>query len=131
MADCSKGPVSTMPGSTHTLPEGATCDTHEERPAFKRVQGETDSWGCEFVDMCQECYTSFVNRDRTEEQTGTCEWCHTHATDLRKRRDADEGMAGRLYDVCGACVKRDNERLQAELDDEPEFIYDDRDCEGY
>ena len=34
----------------------------------------------------------------------------------RPRRDYEEGMTGRVYDVCGACVKKQNERLAAEYD---------------
>lgn len=105
------GPCSTLPGSMHTLPAGSMCDDHEDRPAVRRIQGETDSFGAEYFDVCQECYDAFKNRDRTEDATGTCEWCKQSATDLRKRRDPDEGQAGPVYDVCGACVRRENERL--------------------
>jgi hypothetical protein len=80
--------------------------------------------GCEMTDMCQECLDAHRNRDRTEEQTGVCDWCKKHATDLRSHRDFEEGQAGRVYDVCGACVKKENDELEAEREDYP---YDDRD----
>ena len=121
MAYVSEGPVSTMPGASLNLPVEATCDHHPDRPAVKRIQGETDSFGCEAVDMCQECYDTFINRDRTEERTGRCDWCGQHATDLAKRRDYDEGMAGRLYDVCGPCRRKANEEASRELADMDDY----------
>jgi hypothetical protein len=95
----------------------ATCDDHPDRPAVKRVQGETDSFGAEYIDMCQECLDAFRNRDTTEEQTGSCDWCGGSATDLRSRRDWEEGSSGPVYRVCGACVTKENKRMAEELDD--------------
>ncbi len=115
----STGPVSSMPGSVHTTPDDAACITHEDRRATHRVQGETDSFGCEYHDLCQECYDAHkiarVAR-REQEAVGTCDWCANHALDLRNARDFDEGMAGRLYRVCGACMTRRTAEAQAELD---------------
>jgi hypothetical protein len=31
---------------------------------------------------------------------------------LRQRRDFEEGMCGRVYDVCGKCVIAENQRLK-------------------
>lgn len=127
MADVT-GPISTLPGHTADAPQGQMCDDHPDRPAYRRVQGETDSFGSEQYDMCVECY----DRHRTEmaalrekERTGMCDWCKTHATDLRNRRDLNEGMCGPVYRVCGACIRLENEELQAELDgDYDDYDYD-------
>ncbi len=116
MAYVSNGPVSTMPGNGLTLPEGTTCDRHEDRPAVKRIQGETDSFGCEAVDMCQECYDAWRNRDKTAETTGRCDRCGQHKTTLAKRRDYDEGSCGPLYDVCLECRIEENKRAAEELE---------------
>lgn len=59
MADISSGRVMTRTGSHHKVPAGATCDDHPDRPAVHRVQGETDSFGCEYIDWCQECYDKY------------------------------------------------------------------------
>jgi hypothetical protein len=92
------------------------CDDHDDRPAVRRVQGETDSFGCEYILMCQECLDKFRAYQSSEEATtGCCDWCKSHATDLANRRDSDEGTAGPLYRVCGACRKKDNEHHAAEL----------------
>ena len=60
MADISSSRVSTRSGSHHKVPEGATCDDHPDRPATHRVQGETDSFGCEYIDWCQECHDKYL-----------------------------------------------------------------------
>lgn len=118
MADISKGPVDTLPYSRHLLPESTMCDLHPKRKAVARVQGETDSFGCEYNDVCKQCLKELRDYQvSAEARSGICEWCKEAATDLRDRRDCDEGMAGRVYRVCGACVKRDNDRIEEELRD--------------
>lgn len=118
MADVSRGPVSTLPGSGHELPSGAVCDDHPDRAAVARIQGETDSFGCEYADLCQECLDELrAYRNSPEARTGVCDWCRHEADDLRDARDYDEGMAGPLYRVCGACIRSRNEEARAELED--------------
>ena len=128
MADVT-GPISTLSGALHAVPEGMKCDDHPDRPAVARVQGETDSFGCEMHDMCQECLDQhrayLKSPEAAEHRKGTCEWCKGPADDLRDRRDFEEGTCGRVYRVCGACVKQQNEELEAEL--EANGYYDDYD----
>jgi hypothetical protein len=123
------GPISTLRGSGHAVPDGAMCDNHPDRPAIARIQGETDSFGCEMWDCCAECRDGMRAEMRSPEaRTGTCDWCKQPATDLRDRRDIDEGMYGRVYKVCGACVKADNEAIErenAEWEDRYDGYYDD------
>ena len=64
MADVT-GPISSLPGKRHELPKGAKCDEHPERDAVARVQGETDSMGCEMLDLCQECLDDLRAWERT------------------------------------------------------------------
>lgn len=119
------GPISTLPGAGHPLPEGVVCDNHPDRPAVARIQGETDSFGSELWDCCEECRDELrAYRNSPEARTGVCDWCLGEATDLRNRRDIDEGMSGRVYRVCGACVKRDNEAILAELADRDNDFWD-------
>ncbi len=118
------GPISSLPGASHAVPEGQACDTHPDRPATHRVQGETDSFGSELHDMCNECHERYKQdmADSAEARsTGKCEWCGTQSTDLRPRRDWEEGSSGRVYDVCGACVKAENDRLSAELAESDDY----------
>lgn len=119
MADVT-GPIRTLSGAMHEVPEGMVCDEHPDRPAVARVQGETDSFGCEMIDMCAECLAedrAFRNSPEAEEhRKGQCEWCKGEATDLRDARDYEEGLYGRVYRVCGGCIKRQNDELKAEAD---------------
>lgn len=119
MADVS-GPTSSLPGSVYAVPKGFMCDAHPDRPAVKRVQGETDSMGAEYIDMCQECYDEH-QKHRQQERHGQCDWCKRHATDLRPRRDFEEGMCGPVYQVCGTCIKAESERLAEEMDDDDDW----------
>lgn len=110
------GPISTLPGAHHDVPNGTMCDEHPDRPAVARVQGETDSFGSELNDLCQECLDADRAYSRSPEATtGTCDWCKQEAADLRDRRDHEEGLYGRVYQVCGACRKRDEDEARAEM----------------
>lgn len=109
------GPISSLPGAAHHLPPGKTCDQHPDRAAVARIQGETDSFGCELNDMCAECLAAYRAYARSEEaRSGRCDWCEAEAPDLRDTRDHEEGVSGRVYRVCGACRRRTDERLRAE-----------------
>lgn len=112
MADVT-GPISTLPGARYSAPAGVPCDRHPDRMAVCRIQGETDSMGSEMHDLCAECRDEIAQHER-EARIGKCDWCKEQATDLRHRRDFEEGTSGPVYEVCGACVKRENERLNAE-----------------
>ncbi|NTG73248.1 hypothetical protein G6M02_07880 [Agrobacterium rhizogenes] len=128
------GPISTLAGTSREPPEGQMCDDHPDRLAVARIQGETDSFGCEMDDLCQECIDARKAYRCSEEgiaeeiewRTGQCEWCKGQATDLRDARDYEEGMCGRVYRVCGACIKRVNDEATAELDAMDDY-YDPRD----
>lgn len=115
MADVT-GPIPSLPGSHHVIPEGATCDVHADRAAVKRIQGETDSFGCEMHDLCQECYDEY-KVEASNPTVGACDWCKSSNVELRYKRDYEEGMAGPVYQVCESCIKKDNARLAEELAD--------------
>ena len=113
----SSGPVSSMPGSNHELPPGSMCDDHPTVPAVRRIQGETDSFGCEYHMMCQACLDEHRKHlQAARDEPGCCDWCSELKTGLRPRRDYEEGMAGPVYRVCGDCIKKENEEAQEELD---------------
>lgn len=115
MADVT-GPISTLPGAAHAVPKGTMCDDHLDRPAVARIQGETDSMGSELNDMCQECLDEYRESERTRDRSGYCEWCKQQASYVAPMRDFEEGMSGRLYDVCNDCRKRVNDAAAAEMD---------------
>lgn len=124
MADVT-GPISTLPGTGHKVPPGTMCDYHPDVPAVRRVQGETDSFGCELNDYCQTCIDAQRTYAQSDEgkaamaahRCGHCDWCKQYATDLGSKRDWEEGSAGPVYRVCGACVDKETKRLAEELRD--------------
>lgn len=117
------GPISSLPGTSHSVPKGMECDYHPGVPAVARIQGETDSFGCEMEDICQQCLderrayrcSDAGKAEALAERTGVCDWCKEAATDLRNARDYDEGMYGPVYRVCGGCIKRQNDEINEEL----------------
>ncbi len=111
------GPVSSLPGSLHVCPQGQMCDSHPDRPAVRRMQGETDSMGCEMADMCQQC----LDEARAyQPEPGKCDWCPTVEV-LRPIRDYDEGMCGPVYHVCSKCRAKLNEAATEELADRDRY----------
>lgn len=118
MADVT-GPISSLPGAMRTPPEGTMCDDHPERLAYRRVQGETDSFGCEMHDLCEECVREMQNA--VVDTSGHCDWCKQHKPKLFKRRDSDEGMSGPVYDVCSDCTAAVIKRRQQEQEEDDAY----------
>ena len=114
MADVT-GPISTLPGAIHNIPDGTMCDEHPDRPAVRRVQGETDSFGSEMHDLCQECLDE-IKKYAKEARCGFCDWCKNEVADLRPKRDWDEGSHGPVYYVCGPCAKRYDDSMREDDD---------------
>lgn len=111
------GPISTLPGAGHRVPDGMECDYHPGVPATARIQGETDSMGCEMEDLCDPCAKARraqMSASRAEARCGKCDWCKKEATDLREARDYEEGMNGPVYRVCGSCIKCRDDRIAEE-----------------
>lgn len=104
------GPISSLPGSVHALADGAACDSHPDRPAVRRIQGETDSFGCEMMDLCAECLAE-IHRHAKRDRSGRCDWCKRGAADLRAKRDWEEGSHGPVYYVCGTCSAKHDKRV--------------------
>lgn len=111
------GPIGTLPGTGHCLPEGTMCDCHRDRPAVRRVQGPTDSFGSEMLDLCQECID-----ENNKPDVGRCDWCKKEDQVLQPARDYDEGQGGAVYDVCASCKDAQRKRLKREA--EREQYYD-------
>jgi len=121
MADVN-GPIATLAGTHYAVPDGAPCDTHVDRLATVRVQGETDSMGCEMNDMCSECYDEYSKAQKEAGTSGTCEWCHTEVEKLVDARDHEEGLYGRVYRVCKPCKDKQRNALYTTAFDD---MYDD------
>lgn len=121
MADVT-GQISTLPGTVRDPPHDSMCDHHPTKRATHRIQGETDSMGCEMHDLCDSCTAEFREAMRSPEaRTGRCDWCKQEATDLRAKRDWEEGMCGPVYRVCGPCVKKRSEEDRADAEYDAKF----------
>lgn len=107
------GPTNNLPGTLLHFPPGTVCDNHPERLAYRRVQGETDSFGFEAADLCQSCFEEYEALV-AEPIVGTCEICHTADVELHDQRDPAEGPAGRIYQMCMVCI----ESMRASNDDD-------------
>lgn len=108
------GPVRTLPGHRSAPPDGTECDDHPGVLAATRIQGETDSFGAEYLDLCTACVARL---SREQAAPGYCDWCKAQVLDLRPRRDPDEGSCGRVYQVCQPCRRAQTLREIAECDD--------------
>lgn len=116
------GPTSSMPGSSHD-PNGTMCDNHADRQAVSRIQGETDSFGAEFEDLCAECLAK-LRAEKTaglHDDIGSCDWCKDKGLKLFPTRDFEEGLAGPVYRVCQPCKSRHNAALAQEWDDSSDW----------
>lgn len=112
MADVT-GPVTTLPGSRRKVPPGTICDSCDE-PAITRIQGETDSFGAEFADVCQVHLDELLGAE--SDTSGKCDWCGNEVESRSPRRDSDEGMHGPVYFVCAPCADQDHEALAREAE---------------
>ena len=117
------GPNRYLPGNILGIPAGAMCDDHPNVPAVARVVGPTDSFGSELLDLCQTCLDEMKNAGP---RIGTCDWCKTKNVELRDKRDYEEGMCGRVYEICSDCNDRYNARIAEEYDSR-EYISEDYD----
>lgn len=80
-----------------------------------RVQGETDSMGCELHDLCGLCAEEFFRGVELRRATPQeCDWCK-EVRPLAPVRDYDEGLGGPVYEVCDPCRVKQQKALEEEL----------------
>lgn len=97
----SQGPVRTLPGSLHPFPEGTVCDVHQDCLAYVRIQGYTDSFGCEYHCLCSDCFSQLL--DEVQQNADSCDSCGK-VMPLYPERNPDESGAGRrVYWHCSNC----------------------------
>lgn len=100
------GPISSLPGTLLKLPENQTCDDHPDRLAVVRVQAETDSFGYEAIDWCDECFNKYKSEKENPEFNISCDHCHAVDVKTTPTRDPDEGSCGPVYHLCDGCLKK-------------------------
>ena len=100
------GPNSYLPGQELKVPEGMMCDEHQDRPATHRIVGETDSFGSELIDWCDECHAKYKKGDDEGSGITSCDHCHCTNIKTTATRDPDEGRCGPVYYLCDDCLQR-------------------------
>ncbi len=97
--------MSELPGRHCTVAPDSTCDEHTDRVAVKCIQGETDSFGAEYIYMCAECYAIYAAEVAAvdPDAVGHCSWGNHSGQGIRPMRDHDEGSSGPVYYACRAC----------------------------
>lgn len=86
---------------------GKLFSDYESLPSGKRVRPQCQG----FWDHIWKPLVAQLIADIAKSRCGKCDWCKEEATDLRPRRDYDEGLYGPVYEVCGECVRKDNEEI--------------------
>ena len=117
--------MANLPGSIYKPPLGLMCDEHPDQPATMTLQGETDSFGAEYHNLCAECEAKHRSTPR-ELDPGECAWCKEQVLDRKPTRDHDEGSNGPVYLVCAWCRahQEDVARLEFEKEKDPYSYYD-------
>ena len=105
------GPVRTLPGTVTKSPADTECDSCTTL-ALSRIQGETDSFGAEYSDACQNHYDKYLDAIKDLDTTGTCDWCKNHNVPVKDHRDFEEGSCGRIYQVCDTCIAKEKVRIE-------------------
>lgn len=86
-------------------------------PADVRVQGETDSFGAEYHDLCFACQKAAEEAQREfDREHGSCDTCGAKGP-TGPYRDPDEGSCGPVYYDCNACATKRSKRWAEELVD--------------
>lgn len=96
------GPNRYLPGQQLKAVPGVMCDEHPDRVSVARIVGETDSWGSELMDVCQECLDE-INKEKETRISDHCEIHNGRGTNVTFFRDPEEGFYGRVYTACEAC----------------------------
>lgn len=108
------GPNSYLPGKLLNPKPNTPCDEHTDRPSVKTVVGETDSFGSELIDMCQECFDRYQKEcEEIAQSPKNCDWCKTLDV-CQPMRDIDEGSSGPVYYVCKGCRQSYYKKLDEE-----------------
>lgn len=105
------GPTKFLPGTRHETEEGAICDDCGA-PATITIQGDTDSFGAEYMEFCEDCHERWEEESKEKTDTsGHCEWCDQMSNSRTLARDPTEGEYGPLYYICIGCLASAKEDL--------------------
>jgi hypothetical protein len=128
MAEVSNGRIDGLPGRSRRemIDDADMCSKHPKRKSVFCIQGETDSFGAEFVHMCLRCKGRHLawKRENPDGPLGMCESCHAMDVPVLPWRDPEEGQAGPVYYQCAGCRTarhaREREYIEQDMRDHPE-----------
>lgn len=96
-----------LPGAEITPKGNEKCDKHPDRESIITIVTETDSFGSETVEKCEECYKEYQYRKANPEPDDfyECEGAGCDVCDetVKPHRDPEEGMSGPVYYWCSSC----------------------------
>lgn len=117
-----------LPGQSVSVEDdewGTKCNWHPEVVATHRICSESDSFGSEYANFCNDCWEerqlAIKAKEQDPEQWDSCRKCGENVPRLSSYRDPDEGMHGPVYEACPDCVSKFWKRYQEEcelLDDD-------------
>ena len=104
---------------------GTKCYTHHDVDATHRICSESDSFGSEYVNLCEQCWDAHLaHKEKVKSDESLWETCKCGNREPRmiSYRDYEEGMHGSVYEHCSKCHAKMNARIAEE-----EAYYDDDD----
>lgn len=109
-----------LPGQSFSVKDdewGTKCYTHHEVEATHRICTESDSFGSEFMNLCDECWNAHLaHKEKVKNDESLWETCKCGNREPRmiQYRDYEEGMHGPVYEHCSKCHERMNARIAEE-----------------
>lgn len=108
-----------LPGvvSKLTSEESEVCEYQDcKQNAAWKIQGETDSMGCEYNHYCEEHFAKIRNEPVSDELE-TCDGCGQMSF-LKPTRDWEEGNNGPVYYWCANCREQNAESFRNSFTDD-------------
>lgn len=92
-------------------------DCEQPTPATKKMAGEVDSFGVEWIYLCDACLAKEKESMANNPVEDNCDHCGCEAK-LRPYRDPDEGSHGPQYFICQPCYQKSMDYHTQDLEDD-------------
>lgn len=77
---------------------------------------EMDSMGADWLPLCEVHVVQFkADVEAGGPTIAACEWCRTTEVEVFPFRDWEDGGNGPVYEVCNACIRKNNDAAHEEL----------------
>lgn len=109
------------------------CEGHDDdgcpNKAASKMAGEVDSFGVEWIYLCDDCMKTAKEEIANDDSEDACDRCHKTAK-LRPYRDLDEGNNGPQYLICQPCYNKAMTWHAEDLSNDDDDDYYDEDESG-